>query len=131
MMKKMNWKISYVLIFIIILCFSLSLSPPLSLCVRVCVCVQITFQTTSIHNGGYNHLIPIGRSMTQQEEKNDVRSSSPFLSFPFFSSKLNPNKFHTIAIAIIILINPNPTGRRGFRGLGRFRRCTLYPRRRR
>ena len=29
-----------------------------------------------IHNRGFNFLIPIGRVLTQQEEKNDV--SSPF-----------------------------------------------------
>jgi hypothetical protein len=30
------------------------------------------FQNIFIHNRGYNFLIPIGRSLTQQEEKNDV-----------------------------------------------------------
>ena len=34
------------------------------------------FQNMHIHNRGFNFLIPIGRVLTQQEEKNDV--SSPF-----------------------------------------------------
>jgi hypothetical protein len=33
-------------------------------------------QNMGIHNRGYNFLIPIGRTLTQQEEKNDVRWKS-------------------------------------------------------
>ncbi|KXN92245.1 hypothetical protein AN958_08698 [Leucoagaricus sp. SymC.cos] len=32
--------------------------------------------TTSIHNRGYGFLVPIGRSLTQQEEKNDAEEDS-------------------------------------------------------
>jgi hypothetical protein len=39
----------------------------------------------SIHNRGYNFLVPIGRSLTQQEEKNDARFLVEFREHTCFS----------------------------------------------
>ena len=35
----------------------------------------------SIHNRGFNFLVPIGRNLTQQEEKNDVCLSDAGLTY--------------------------------------------------
>lgn len=42
--------------------------------------VMLVYQNNAIHNRGYGFLVPIGRSLTRQEEKNDV-SATLMISF--------------------------------------------------